>query len=40
MGTACSSCAGEEKWGNLREGHHLKSPSIDGRIILKWMFKK
>jgi hypothetical protein len=27
-------------WGDLREGAHLEDPDIDGRIILKWIFKK
>jgi len=26
-------------WGNLRERNHLKDPSIDGRIILNWIFR-
>jgi hypothetical protein len=26
-------------WGNLREDNHLGDPDVDGRIILKWIFK-
>jgi hypothetical protein len=27
-------------WGNLMEINHLRDPSIDGGIILRWIFRK
>ena len=27
-------------WGNLRERDHLGDSGIDGRIILRWIFRK
>jgi len=26
--------------GGLREGNHLQDPGIDGKIILRWIFRK
>ena len=28
------------RWGNLRERNHLEDPGVDGRIILRWIFRK
>jgi len=27
-------------WGNLRERDHLGEPDLNGRIILRWIFRK
>jgi hypothetical protein len=27
-------------WENLREIEHLENPGVDGRIILRWSFRK
>ena len=27
-------------WGNLRERAHWRDPDVDGRIILRWIFRK
>ena len=27
-------------WGNLKERDHLGDPGVDGRKILRWIFRK
>jgi hypothetical protein len=45
MGGAYSTYGGKGEvstefwWGNLRERHHFQDPYVDGRIILRWIFK-
>ena len=46
MGGACSAYGGRGEacrgvWcGNLKERDHLAGPGVDGRIILRWIFRK
>jgi hypothetical protein len=46
MGGACSTYGGMKTCiqgfggGKLREGDHLENPGVDGRIILRWVFRK
>jgi hypothetical protein len=46
MGGACSMCGARGEvytgfwWGNLRERDHLECPGVDGRIILRRIFRK
>jgi hypothetical protein len=28
------------RWGKLKEIDYLRVPGVDGRIILRWMFRK
>ena len=40
MGGAGSAYGGGEMWGNLRERDHLGDPGVDGKVILRWIFRK
>ena len=46
MGWACGTYWGEESCiqgfggGNLKERDHFGDPGVDGRIILRWIFRK
>jgi hypothetical protein len=36
-------CMGERRgfwWGNVSERKHLECPRVNGRMILKWIFRK
>ena len=42
MGEACGTYEGrvDVLAGNLREIDHLEEPGVDGRIILRWIFRQ
>ena len=46
MGGACSAHGGEGQvytgfwWGKPEGKNHLGDPGVDGRIILRWIFRK
>jgi hypothetical protein len=45
MGEACGTCRGSSDLyrvlvGKLRERGYLEDPGLDGRIILRWIFRK
>jgi hypothetical protein len=46
VGRACSAYGGEDRriqgfdGGNLRLRDHMEDPGLDGRIILRWIFRK
>ena len=33
-------CVNRDLWGDLSERVHLEELGVDGRTILKWIFKK
>jgi len=46
MGGTCSTYGGKERcihgfwWGNVRARDNLEDLGVDGRIILRWIFRK
>jgi len=39
-GGSCSAYGGGDWWGNLRDRDLLGDPGVDGRIILRMIFRK
>jgi hypothetical protein len=45
MGGVCSKYGGGKaykgfRWENLKKRDHLEEPGIDGKIIIRWVFRK
>jgi hypothetical protein len=46
MGGVCCTYGGQKRvhaefrWGDLRERDHLEDLVVDGRVTLKWVFRK
>jgi hypothetical protein len=40
MGGACREAYTGVWWGNLKKRDHLGDPGVEGRIVLRWIFRK
>jgi len=40
IGGAGRAYGGEERWGYQRERDHWRDSGVDGKIILRWIFRK
>ena len=40
MGCAYSVYGGDERWGNLSDRYHREDRGLDGRVILKRIYRK
>jgi len=40
MGGKCSTCVKKRNVYRVRERDHLEDPGVDGRITLRWIFRR